>query len=41
VEFITSMTWSPDPSVDRQRLGAQLAQQYNVHTRISCDTCHR
>ena len=41
VEFITSMTWQPDPSVDRQKLGAQLAQQYNVHTRISCDACHR
>jgi hypothetical protein len=41
VEFITSMTWQPDPGVDRQKLGAMLAQQYNVHTRISCDACHR
>ena len=29
------------PGVDRQKLGAQLAQQYNVHTRTSCDACHR
>ena len=41
VEFITSMTWQPAPGVDRQKLGAQLAQQYNVHTRTSCDACHR
>jgi hypothetical protein len=41
VEFITSMTWQPAPGVDREKLGAQLAQQYNVHTRTSCDACHR
>ncbi len=41
VEYVTSMSWQPDPGVDPERLGAGLAKQYNVHTRISCDTCHR
>ena len=41
VEFMTSMTWRPDPGVDRAALGTQLAKQYNVHTRVACDTCHR
>jgi hypothetical protein len=41
VEFITSMTWKPDPGVEAEKLGADLAKLYNVHTRTSCDTCHR
>ncbi|HXX30179.1 MAG TPA: cytochrome c3 family protein [Myxococcaceae bacterium] len=41
VEFITSMTWKPDPGVDADKLGRDLAKLYNVHTRTSCDTCHR
>ena len=41
VEFITSMTWKPAPGTDTVQLGKELAEKYNVHTRISCDTCHR
>ena len=41
VEFVTSMTWRPDPGVEAEKLGADLAKLYNVHTRTSCDTCHR
>jgi len=41
VEYMTSMTWKPDPGVDGEKLGADLAKLYNVHTRTSCDTCHR
>jgi hypothetical protein len=38
LQFVTSMTWhANDPEKD----GAELAKQYNVHTRISCSTCHR
>lgn len=40
-EFITSMTWKPPEGTDLVALGHELAQKYNVHTRISCDTCHR
>ncbi len=41
VEYMTSMTWAPDPGVDGEKLGSDLAKLYNVHTRTSCDTCHR
>jgi hypothetical protein len=41
VEFMTSMTWKPEPGIDAEKLGADLAKLYNVHTRTSCDTCHR
>jgi hypothetical protein len=39
LEEITNMTWQPegDPAV----AGRLLAEQYDVHTRISCSTCHR
>lgn len=39
LEYITSMTWKP--SGDPQKVGAELAKKYNVHTRTSCTTCHR
>jgi hypothetical protein len=39
LDQITSMTWTPskDPAVE----GKALAEQYHVHTRTSCTTCHR
>ena len=39
---ITNMTWAP-PS-DREEaaiLGQKLMQEYDVHPRASCSTCHR
>ena len=41
LEFITSTTWEPPEGEELVALGHKLALQYNVHTRISCDTCHR
>jgi hypothetical protein len=38
-EEITNMTWQPEG--DPEVAGRLLAQQYDVHTRISCTTCHR
>ena len=37
-EFITSTTWIAD---DPEAVGAAVAKQNNVHTRVSCSTCHR
>jgi Cytochrome c7 and related cytochrome c len=39
VEEITNMTWQPvgDPI----ETGRVLAEKYDVHTRVSCSTCHR
>jgi hypothetical protein len=39
LEEITSMTWKPNG--DPEKVGAELAKKYNVHTRTSCTTCHR
>ena len=41
-EFITSMTWQPaaDPA-EATKLADTLAEQYDVHSRTSCSTCHR
>jgi len=39
VEEVTSMTWAP--SGDRPQLAHELMQKNDVHTRISCTTCHR
>jgi len=39
LEEITNMTWQPEG--DPEVAGRLLAQQYDVHTRISCTTCHR
>jgi hypothetical protein len=39
---ITSMTWQPpsDPAA-AHLLAAELMKSYDVHTRVSCTTCHR
>src|SRR5512137_140183 len=39
---ITSMTWQPpaDPAAARV-LAADLMKSYDVHSRVSCTTCHR
>jgi len=39
---IASMTWAPpaDP-VERGALSAELMKKYDVHSRVSCTTCHR
>jgi hypothetical protein len=39
LEEITNMTWKPEG--DPVATGHLLAEQYDVHTRISCTTCHR
>ncbi len=39
VEEVTTMGY--DPGTDRQQLGKELAQQYNIHPRTDCSTCHR
>jgi hypothetical protein len=39
LEAVTEMGWKPlDPA---HRLGSDLMQKYDVHTRTSCTTCHR
>jgi len=39
---ITSMTWEPPADeAEREKQGQALAEQYHVHTRTSCTTCHR
>jgi hypothetical protein len=41
-EFITSMTWQPpDNHAEAARLADTLAEEYDVHSRTSCSTCHR
>ncbi len=41
-EFITSMTWLPPPdAAEAAALGKKLAEEYDVHSRTSCSTCHR
>ena len=40
LEYITSMTWTPKDG-DARKVGEEVAKKYNVHTRISCTTCHR
>ncbi len=39
---IVSMTWAPpsDPAA-RAALAAELMKKYDVHSRVSCTTCHR
>ena len=36
---ITTMGWVPDG--DPVLLGQQLMKKYDIHTRVSCTTCHR
>lgn len=38
LEKIADMRWRPPAG---RELGEQLARQYDVHTRVSCTTCHR
>ncbi|HEX5746232.1 MAG TPA: cytochrome c3 family protein [Archangium sp.] len=41
-EFITSMTWQPPENHEEAaKLADTLAEQYDVHSRTSCSTCHR
>jgi hypothetical protein len=36
---ITNLAWEPEG--DPRELGEKLIQEYDVHTRTSCSTCHR
>jgi len=39
---ITSMTWEPPSDNDeRMKLAHELAEEYNVRSKVSCSTCHR
>ena len=41
-EFITSMTWTPPAKPEEATaLANQLAEENDVHSRVSCSTCHR
>jgi len=41
-EEITSMTWQPpEEPAARAALAAELMKKYDVHSRVSCTTCHR
>lgn len=41
-EFITSMTWAPPADkAEAAALADKLSQEYDVHSRTSCSTCHR
>jgi len=41
-EEITSMTWAPpEDAAARTALAAELMKKYDVHSRVSCTTCHR
>jgi len=39
VDLITEMSW--EPAVNRDQLGKELMEKYDVHTRTNCTTCHR
>lgn len=42
VEEITSTTWTPPAEAEaRTALAEALMEQYDVHPRVSCETCHR
>lgn len=42
VEFMTSMTWAPPTdAAQREAQIAELTKRYDVHARVSCETCHR
>jgi hypothetical protein len=38
-EEVYNASWEPPP--DQVEQGARLVQQYGVHPRTSCSTCHR
>ena len=40
VEEVTNMEWTP-PDGDAEASGKALIERNDVHTRISCTTCHR
>lgn len=40
-EAITQMNYQPDPSQTPEALAQSLLGKYDVHTRVSCSTCHR
>jgi hypothetical protein len=40
-EAITRMDWKPPANEDPVAYGRRLAQEYQVHSRTSCTTCHR
>jgi len=39
LEAITDMAWTPGP--DREALGAELREAYDIHPSTDCSTCHR
>jgi hypothetical protein len=40
-EEVVSMTWTPGGDKQQLAMGERLKQEYDVHTRTSCTTCHR
>jgi cytochrome c7-like protein/class III cytochrome C family protein len=38
-DHVFDLAWRPD--VDQATLGARLVREYDIHTRVDCDTCHR
>jgi len=40
-EEVVSMTWKAGGDKEQFALGARLKQEYDVHTRTNCTTCHR
>ena len=40
-EEVVSMTWTPGGEDQQLAMGERLKQEYDVHTRTSCTTCHR
>ncbi|HZA51406.1 MAG TPA: cytochrome c3 family protein [Myxococcaceae bacterium] len=40
-EEITNLAWAPPRGVDPIDLGKKLIQEYDIHPRTSCSTCHR
>jgi len=38
-EAITAMGWTPEG--DPAALGRELMKTYDIHSRVSCTTCHR
>ena len=40
-EEVVSMTWTAGGDKEQLALGGRLKQEYDVHTRTNCTTCHR
>ncbi len=39
LDKITDLDWEPEE--DRRELGERLMEEFDVHTQVSCSTCHR